>query len=282
MIYSNQEETDTRVILYLHHAASLGYKEAVVRTPDTDIFVILLHHANTLDLTVHLDTGVGKQRKLINVSELAAELGEDYCETLLGFYVFTGEDCTSAFKGKGKVGPLKKLEKNPRFQNAFRQLGNDWVINEKLVKQLEHFTCLMYGQLREKNVDSARVKLLNRMVGEDKTLTSKSKIDLSRLPPCHSALRPHIERVNHRVCLFKQANQQIIEAPKPQDEHQGWEKTDSGILEPIWSYGTVLPTSLADLLDQSMTEQEEESNYDEDVEAEDELDIDGLSESDDE
>jgi len=37
-IYSNQEETDTRVVLYLHHAAALGYKNAVVRTPDTDIF----------------------------------------------------------------------------------------------------------------------------------------------------------------------------------------------------------------------------------------------------
>ena len=40
-IYSNQEETATRVVVYLHYAASLGYKDAVVRTPDTDIFVIL-------------------------------------------------------------------------------------------------------------------------------------------------------------------------------------------------------------------------------------------------
>ena len=30
---------------------------------------------------------------------------------LLGLYVFTGEDVTSAFKGKGKGGPLKKLQK---------------------------------------------------------------------------------------------------------------------------------------------------------------------------
>ena len=29
-IYSNQEETDTRVILYLHHAAAIGYENAVV------------------------------------------------------------------------------------------------------------------------------------------------------------------------------------------------------------------------------------------------------------
>ena len=29
------------------------------------------------------------------------------------YYVFTGEDCTSAFKDKGKVTPLKKLMNSP-------------------------------------------------------------------------------------------------------------------------------------------------------------------------
>ena len=62
-IYSNQEETDTRVVLYLHYAAALGYKSAVVRTPDTDIFVILLYHAHAIKLTVYLDTGSGKHRQ---------------------------------------------------------------------------------------------------------------------------------------------------------------------------------------------------------------------------
>lgn len=117
---SNQEETDSRVVLYLHHAVKLGFKSAIVRTPDTDIFVILLHHAHTISLTVYVDIGTGKHRQLINVTELATSLGQPYCSTLLGFYVFTGEDCTSAFKGKGKVAPLKKLQKNPKFQRAFR------------------------------------------------------------------------------------------------------------------------------------------------------------------
>ena len=51
--------------------------------------------------------------KLINVSELACSLEPDYFEAVLGFYVFSGEDCTSAFKGKDKVGSHKKLEKYP-------------------------------------------------------------------------------------------------------------------------------------------------------------------------
>ena len=148
-LYSNQEETDTRVVLYLHHAVALGYKNAVVRTPDTDIFVILLFHAHAINLSIYLDTGSGKHRRLLNVSELAKSLGEEYCATLLRFYVLSGEDCTSAFNGKRKVGPLRKLEKNQRFHSAFRQLGVEWNIQPQTVKQLEEFTCLMYGQSRE-------------------------------------------------------------------------------------------------------------------------------------
>lgn len=117
---SNQEETDTRVVLYLKYAAKQGYKSAVVRTPDTDILLILLHHAHTIELTIYLDIGTGKNRQLINLSELAESKGPDYCTTILGLYVFTGEDVTSAFKGKGKVGPLKKLQNYPKYHAAFR------------------------------------------------------------------------------------------------------------------------------------------------------------------
>ena len=59
---SNQEETDTRVVLYLKFAAQMGYKSAVVRTPDTNILVILLHHAHALQITIYLDNGMGKHR----------------------------------------------------------------------------------------------------------------------------------------------------------------------------------------------------------------------------
>ena len=279
-IYSNQEETDTRVVLYLHHAAALGYKNAVVRTPDTDIFVILLYHAHTIKMTVYLDTGSGKHRKLINITELAQSLGEDYCATLIGFYVFSGEDCTSAFKGKGKVGPLKKLEKNPKFHKAFQNLGNDWIVNHQVLKELEEFTCVIYGQGRDSSVDVVRAKLLRKMVGENEKLSSKSKIDLARLPPCKSTLTPHVQRVNHRLCLYKRANIPIWENPKPYDNGQGWIRTDEGVLEPLRSCCPVLPTSLVDILD--TIEQREKENDDMDESQEDDFDFDSLDESDDE
>ena len=107
-------------MLYLHYAAKVGYQAAVVRSPDTDIFFILLHHAHDIPLTIYLDIGTGKNRKIVNVTEIADMKGNEFCTTILGLYVFTGEDVTSAFKGKGKLIPLKKLLGNPKYQEAFR------------------------------------------------------------------------------------------------------------------------------------------------------------------
>ena len=57
---------------------------------------------------------------MVNISELADVHGGDYCTTLLGLHVFTGEDVTSAFKGKGKIIPLRKLQSNPKYHEALR------------------------------------------------------------------------------------------------------------------------------------------------------------------
>ena len=221
----------------------------MVRTPDTDILMILLHHAKMINLTVYLDHGSGVHRKLINVSELAESLGPDYCSTLLGYYVFSGEDCTSAFKGKGKVIPLKKLQQNTKYHEAFGKLGTSWLVPDELQQEIEAFTCLMYGYAKMRSVDGVHAKMLRKMVGEDKVLSLDSKVDLARLPPPKVSLIPHVQRCNYRVACYKRADQPILEKPNPYDEGMGWKKThDNTVLEPIWSIGLILPPSLIEIL----------------------------------
>ena len=58
-LYSNQEETDSRVVLYCKYAHEQGYEHVRVRSPDTDIFLIMLHHAKTLPCTIYFDTETG-------------------------------------------------------------------------------------------------------------------------------------------------------------------------------------------------------------------------------
>lgn len=80
-LQSEQEEIDSRAVLYLHHAVKLGFKPAVVRTLDTDIIFIPLNHADTINLVIYLDTGMGRHCQLVNVTELATPLGQPYCST---------------------------------------------------------------------------------------------------------------------------------------------------------------------------------------------------------
>lgn len=142
----------------------------------------------------------------------------------------------------------------PRF---CRQLGDEWTVKPEVLQQLEQFTCVMYGEVRETSVNKVRAKLLRKMVGQDEKLTVKSKVDLARIPPCYDSLVPHIQRVNYRVACYKRANEPFFWKPNPSDKDQGWEKTDAGTLQPVWSCGPILPQTLIDLLEAGTVEEEE-------------------------
>jgi hypothetical protein len=269
---SEQEETDTRVILYLLYAKQQGYRYAVVHSPDSDIFFILLYYVQKLEpLIIFFDTGSGQHRRLLNITEIGKDLGHEFCETLLGFYCFTGEDCNSCFKGKGKVNPMKKLEKKPKFQSFFSQLGDTWNI-ENLIDALEAFTCLMYGYVRVNNVNTVRSLMIKKMVGTGDIIKSKAKINFAKLPPCKDSLVRHIQRVNLRVGQWKHAHIPIPEIPPPIDH--GWE-ISGDFLQPVWSQKEVLPSSLVNILAENQNQEEsqnpeEDSSCDEISEDEDE------------
>ena len=106
-------------------------------------------------------------------------------------------------------------------------------------------------------MDGLRAKRLLKIVGKDEKHTSKSMIELVRLLPCHSALKPHLQRLKLRVALYKHADKSILEKLKPDDDGQGWIMTEDGVLEQVWSCGAALPNSLVNLLDTGEREEEE-------------------------
>ena len=82
--------------------------------------------------------------------------------------------------------------------------------------------------------------------------------------------------MNHRVALYKRADKAIVDKPNPYDQNQGWARTDEGVLEPVWSCGPILPSSLVDLLCNVVAEGGEE------FEEEEEFDYNYFIDSDDE
>ena len=107
----------------------------------------------------------------------------------------------------------------------------------------------------------------------DKALTARSKVDLSRLPPCCDSLFTHIQRGNHRLACYKREALPVFEHPKP-FEDQGWKMSEEGYIKPLWSKGPILMKSLVDILDCA--------DIDAEVEDIDKMDVDWGGISDDE
>ena len=58
------------------------------------------------------------------------------------------------------VQPYKRILKYPRYQDAFIPLGRSLDLNEETVKELELFTCVMYGYPRLVSVKSNEFMIL--------------------------------------------------------------------------------------------------------------------------
>ena len=60
-IKSKQEEADTRIVVHcLHSAEDTRVNDIIIRSPDTDIFVCVLHFAQNTEQKVLFNTGVGE------------------------------------------------------------------------------------------------------------------------------------------------------------------------------------------------------------------------------
>ena len=111
---SSQEESDTQILLHCKFAESAGDTILVVRTVDTDVFLLLLHFISELSTCQQIlfETGSGDKRRIIDLKYLVAKISHPVLPSLFGLPAFTGCDSTSAFTRLGKIKPLKMIESN--------------------------------------------------------------------------------------------------------------------------------------------------------------------------
>ena len=137
-------------------------------------------------MTVLFDTGSGTHRRLINMTEVGEAYTPEYRAVLLALHAFCGCDTTSAFEGRGHILPIKTLEKLPRFTRPLARLGNAWRKGEDLLRELEEYTCAMYGNSRFTSVDELRLFKLKEIC-EGKPTTAMRNMDMSTLPHAGNA-----------------------------------------------------------------------------------------------
>jgi len=273
---SNHEEADTRIVLHCLHAADTMASDVdlVVRSPDTDVFILLVHYCARIHNRLFMDTGCGTHRRDIDIHLCANKLGPDVCEALPALHAFTGCDSTSSFVRKEKKAPFKLMTKSGPATDAFRRLGlvgNH--ITDDTLSALEQLVCAMYGKPSSSNVNDVRYELFTSrfdLKPQTKSLavTTQTGVDLSLIPPCRLSLHKHCQRVNYQAFVWR--NSHIAQQQLPSPAGCGWKLGSTGDIIVDWTMES-LPQTLVDILAEKETVSVDDGQQFEEVE-EDELD----------
>ena len=152
---SSQEEADTLIILHGIYASKEAENEEldiIVRSPDTDIFLLPIAFFHKFKHPLYFDTLSANKRRMIHINTLC-QIHKDIQDSILCLHAFTGCDVNNAFAQKGKKKPLTLLLKRPEFMSAFTELGQNETISESLLVLLEKFVCHLYGKLNYNIID---------------------------------------------------------------------------------------------------------------------------------
>jgi hypothetical protein len=61
-----------------------------VKSPDTDVFVLLVAKGNHLTSQMYFVTGNNAKSRIIDITKIARSLDDDICDSLIGLHAFTG------------------------------------------------------------------------------------------------------------------------------------------------------------------------------------------------
>lgn len=125
MTVHDHEEADTLLIFHCHDIAREDpFTECIVLSPDTDVFLLLIHHYPSLTQSVIFRTGRGDNIRDISIRSCYESIGTSRAKALLGFHTLTGCDQTGRFHGKSKVFWWKEFcETENNIVEAISELG---------------------------------------------------------------------------------------------------------------------------------------------------------------
>ena len=151
-LHSSQEEADTRMLLHCAYIRSAvappsdDCHDIVIKSPDTDVFILAVLFSGTLGGRILFHTGKGKTLGTVDVSTLNGYLGDEKTRSLIGLHCLTGCDAVSGFKWKGKVRPAKLLLHDVSTYPVFATIGESFDVDDNQASQVEEFVCHLYGQ----------------------------------------------------------------------------------------------------------------------------------------
>ena len=230
----NHEEADTQMFFHALKGAQSGHRSIVIKSSDTDVEVLALHHSAEIPARLYLCSGTSQRERFVDVCAVSENLGNDICKALVGMHSLTGCDTTSAFVGKGKKKGFDLINRREEFIVLMHQLGENFNLEESTVKACQKFVCALYGRRNVKEVNEVRYRLF-----------CSKNLQSHQLPPVKDSLVKHLPRVNYQARIWKLALEPQPIVPPPQGN--GWLLHD-GELCIDWFESLPAPLAVLELL----------------------------------
>jgi hypothetical protein len=77
------------MLLHANHA-SQSHESIVIKSPNTDAFIIMLYFCHILQCDLFFETGANKETRIIDV-RCQQQIGEKEGRALIGLHAYTGE-----------------------------------------------------------------------------------------------------------------------------------------------------------------------------------------------
>ena len=87
--------------------ASKSFSNVIIRSPDTDVFIIALNASLNIPASLFFETGQQKMHRIIPIDAIRQSIGDQWCCSLIGLHAFTGSLFDSFMSMPVRHQPLK-------------------------------------------------------------------------------------------------------------------------------------------------------------------------------
>ncbi|MES9884531.1 MAG: hypothetical protein ABW185_27110 [Sedimenticola sp.] len=197
-LQTTHEEADVIIVQQVVHLASSGTDHIRVVCDDTDVFVLLCHHYDLLNLSCKLTmAGTSQGRTVVDIPETVDKESE-IVPHLLAAHAVSGCDTVSYLFGIGKGTVIKTLKAGRKLE----LMGHVDSEVKDIVAEATTFIAGCYGVTGETNMSDVRYHVWASKMGKRNVAAAP---DLKSLPPTSEAFVEHVCRAHLQACIWRSA-----------------------------------------------------------------------------
>jgi hypothetical protein len=221
--------------------ACAAHIHTVVIADDTDILVLLIHHAGRAKYNVWFKPNIKRESKKAqrcwNMTATRCHLGSTVCSCILFIHAVLGCDTTSRLYGIGKYKAVVKVKSDIFFARQAEVFMDSNASTDDVIEAGNNVLVSLYNGEKDENLDHLRLRRFY-----EKTACSTAAVEPRTLPPTSAAAKYHSLRVYQQVQVWLGNDGQDVPA-----DQWGWKVSD-GRMVPILTDNPPAPQELLQVI----------------------------------